>query len=427
MAFTDTFNQNNQQNNNINGVNGLQRVTISPSEQDVTIFAQTNYRNSTQKFGIRRKDRRHHMYLIGKTGMGKSTLIENLVLNDAKCGEGFAVIDPHGDLIKHILSHLPPYRLQDVVYVNPADFEHPTAFNVLEHSREVPSYRMASGLISVFKKIWKDSWGPRLEHILRNSLLTLLEVQETTLLDLPKLLTDNGFRAAILEVIEDEQIKNFWKKEFEAYSPNFRTEAIAPILNKIGQFLVSSVIRNIVGQKKSSFNIRQIMDGGKILLLDLAKGRIGEDVSSLLGALFLTQFELAALSRSDTSEKNRRDFFLYIDELHSIATTSFISILSESRKYHLNMVMSHQYLKQLDEELEAAILGNVGTIVAFRVGAYDAEVLAKEFAPHFNQEALVNLSQHHIAIKLMINGISSQAFSGVTLPPQHLSQIESTT
>lgn len=387
------------------------------SNDDVTIFAETNYRNIPYKFGIKRKDRRNHMYLIGKTGMGKSTLMENMIYSDMYAGEGLAVIDPHGDLVQKVLAFIPEHRRPDLIYFNPADLEHPLAFNVLERPDRQNIHLIASGLISVFKKIWIDSWGPRLEYILRNTILALLEFKDATLLDVQRLLVDKAFRTGLVSMLRDEQVRDFWLKEFEAYSPNFRTEAISPVQNKLGQFTSSKIIRNIIGQKQSSFNLKTIMDESRILLVDLSKGKIGEDAARLLGSLLLTQIELHALQRSKLPENERRDFYLYCDEFYSFTSASFAGILSEARKYKLNLILANQFIEQLDENLCAAIFGNVGTIVSFRVGARDAEYLVKEFSPTFTQEDLVNLPQHQIILKLMVDGITAQPFSAVTLPP----------
>ncbi len=392
--------------------------TTINKDEDITIFAKTNYRGADQAFGIKRRDRRSHMYLIGKTGTGKSTLLQRLICSDIAAGEGVAVIDPHGDLIQKTLQAIPPHRQADLIYFNPAIVEHALPFNVLERSEGSHSHLVASGLMSVFKKMWADSWGPRLEYILRNTIASLLELRDTTLLDVQRMLVNKEFRMAIVKVLRDEQLKEFWLKEFEQYPPNFRTEAIAAIQNKVGQFLSSKIIRSIVSHKQSAFHMREVMDSGKILLIDLAKGKIGEDASNLLGALLLTSIEQAALSRADiVDEKARRDFYLYIDEFHNFSTASFASILSESRKYRLNITIAHQYIQQLDETLYAAIIGNVGSIISFRVGARDAEYLAKEFYPDVDQQSLINLPNHNIYLKLMINGVASQAFSAVTLPP----------
>jgi type IV secretory pathway TraG/TraD family ATPase VirD4 len=386
-----------------------------PNENDITIFAETNFRNQRTRFGIKRKDRRSHMYLIGKTGMGKSTLMENMIYSDLREGEGLAVIDPHGDLAQKVLNLIPQERKADLIYFNPADLGRPIAFNMLEAVESGHHHLIASELISVFKKIWIDSWGPRTEYILRNTILALLEVPGATLLEVPRMLADKEYRSAVMAILGDEQVKRFWTNEFDRYTAHFRSEAISPIQNKIGQFITNRVIRDIVGQKQSSFDVRQIMDEGKILLVDLSKGKIGEDASALLGAMLLTRIELAALSRADTPEHKRRDFFAYIDEFYNFTTASFANILAEARKYRLNLILAHQYIEQLDEELRAAIFGNVGTLISFRLGARDAEYLAKELYPVFSEEDLINLPQYHICLKLMIDGITQTPFSAITL------------
>ncbi len=383
----------------------------------VIYFARTNFRNQQKKFGIRLDDRRRHMYLIGKTGMGKTTVLENMMIQDVRDGHGLAVIDPHGDFVEKIIDFIPPNRVNDVVYINPADVDFPVAFNVLESVNPAHRILVASGLLSVFKKMWIDSWGPRLEYILRNCILSLLEYPGSTLLGIPRLLVDNVYRRKVIEKLDDPIVKAFWKTEFEQYANQFRTEAISPIQNKIGQFLSSSLIRNIVGQPKSTLDLRQIMDERKILLLNLAKGRIGEDNAALLGGMMITKIQLAAMSRVDIPEKERKDFFLYVDEFQNFATDSFANILSEARKYRLNLIIAHQYIEQLEENVQAAVFGNVGTIACFRVGAADAEFLAKEFAPVFDETDLVNLAKYDIYLRLMIDGVASDPFSATTLPP----------
>lgn len=405
-------------NNQINTDSSHQAIH---RDDDITPFARTNYRVTadTQVFGVKRSDRRYHMFLLGKTGMGKSTLIENLVLSDIYKNESVIVLDPHGDLIEKLLRHIPERRKADVIYFNPADISKPIGFNILEKLPHSQKYLVASGIISVFKKLWSDSWGPRLEHILRNSILTLLEFEGITLLDLPKLLTNKEFRSAIVSILPNEELKDFWFKEFEGYSPNFRSEVISPVQNKVGQFITNPIIRAIIGQKRSSFSMRQIMDEGKILLVNLAKGKIGEDSCKLLGSLLLTSIELAALSRADiTEEQNRRDCYVFIDEAHNFLTENLATVLSESRKYHVSYILASQYLEQFEEKLRAAIFGNVGTLLSFRIGARDAEYLAKEFYPTFDQESLINLPPYHIYLKLMIEGVASSPFSAITLPPK---------
>jgi hypothetical protein len=384
---------------------------------DITYFAQTNFRNQLRRFGIKRIDRRRHMYLIGKTGTGKSTLMENMIVTDIRAGEGVAVVDPHGELVEKIIRFIPTERTNDVVYFNPADLEYPIAFNILECPNPEHRNLIASGLVGVFKKIWADSWGPRLEYILMNGILALLEYPGSTLLGLMRMLVDKQFRKKVITYIKDPVVKSFWMNEYANYNEKFRNEAIAPIQNKVGQFLASAVIRNIVGQTKSTIDLREVMDQKKILLLNLSKGRIGEENSALLGAMMITRIQLTAMSRVDIPEEERPDFYLYVDEFQNFSTDSFANILSEARKYRLNLIMAHQYIEQLGEVVSAAVFGNVGTIIAFRIGAADAEFLEPEFEPIFVQQDLVNLPNFNIYLKLMIDGITSQAFSAQTLPP----------
>ncbi len=384
---------------------------------EVTIFAETTFRNTRRKFGIKTDDRRRHMYIIGKTGMGKSTLLENMIVEDIRAGRGVAVVDPHGDLAEKVIDYIPSRRINDVVYFNPADIEYPIAFNVVERVEPHLRHLVASGLIGVFQKLWADSWGPRLEYILRNAILAILEYPGATLLAITRMLSDKAFRKQIVAKIQDPVVKAFWVKEFAGYADKFAAEAVAPIQNKVGQFLSSALIRNIVGQVKSSIDIRQIMDGQKILILNLSKGRIGEDSSQLLGAMMITKIQLAAMSRVDIPEHERKDFYLYVDEFQNFATESFANILSEARKYRLNLIMANQYIEQLTEQVRAAVFGNVGTLITFRVGAADAEELVKEFAPTFSEEDIVNLPKYEMYLKLMIDGIASDPFSARGLPP----------
>jgi len=386
-------------------------------KEDITVFAQTNYRNTLRPFGIRTDDRRRHMYVIGKTGMGKSTMLEHMIIQDIRKGFGVAVVDPHGDLVENIIKFIPSYRTNDVVYFNPADIEYPIGFNVLESTGTAQRHLVASGLMGVFTKIWEGVWSARMEYILNNTILALLEYPGSTMLGIQRLLVDKFYRRKVLDKVSDPVVKAFWKDEYEAYNDRFRNEAIAPIQNKVGQFLSSAIIRNIVGQPKSTIDLRKIMDEKKILLLNLSKGRVGEDSSRLLGAMMITRLQLAAMSRVDMPEHDRQDFYLYVDEFQNFATASFANILSEARKYHLNLILAHQYIEQLDETVAAAIFGNVGTIICFRVGATDAEFLAKEFFPTFSETDLVNLRKYDIYLKLMINGVTSDPFSATTIPP----------
>ncbi|MCK5510192.1 type IV secretion system DNA-binding domain-containing protein [Candidatus Parcubacteria bacterium] len=384
---------------------------------DITVFAETTFRNKNQKFGIKTDDRRRHMYFIGKTGMGKSTILENMIIGDIRAGKGVAVVDPHGDLAEKIIDYIPASRINDVVYFNPADMEYPIAFNVVEHVEPHLRHLVASGLLGVFQKIWADSWGPRLEYILRNSILAVLDYPGSTLLAVTRMLSDKKFRKKVVDKIQNPVVKAFWVNEFASYSDRFATEAVSSIQNKVGQFLSSSLIRNIVGQVKSSVDMRKIMDEGKILIINLSKGRIGEDNSRLLGAMMITKIQLAAMSRVDIEESKRKDFYLYVDEFQNFATDSFANILSEARKYRLNLTLAHQYIEQVEENVRNAIFGNVGTLIVFRVGAADAEWLVPEFTPTFTEEDIVNLPKYEIYLKLMIDGIASEPFSARGLHP----------
>jgi len=387
------------------------------NKDQITIFAETNFRNQRRKFGIKKDDRRRHVYLIGKTGMGKSVTLENMIYSDIMAGHGVCVVDPHGDSAEKVIDFIPSNRVNDVLYFNPADLDYPIAFNVFEKVDPAYSHLVASGLVGVFKKIWADSWGPRLEYVLRNAILALMDYPDSTLLGIMRMLTDKTYRKKVISKIKDPVVKSFWVEEYSKYPDRFQAEAIAPIQNKVGQFLSSSVIRNVVGQVKSKLDMRDIMDNQKILILNLSKGRIGEDNSALLGAMMITKIQLAAMSRVDIPEEKRKDFYLYVDEFQNFSTESFANILSEARKYRLNLTIAHQYIEQLDERVQAAVFGNVGTLVCFRVGAADAEVLVKEFTPRFTEEDLVNLPKYHVYLKLMIDGVSSDPFSATTLPP----------
>lgn len=386
-------------------------------KEDICLFAQTNYRNQMRRFGIKTDDRRRHMYVIGKTGMGKTTMMENMVLHDIYKGHGVGVVDPHGDFAEKIIDYIPANRINDVVYFNPADVNFPIGFNILEVTSEEQKYLVAAGLMAVFKKIWVDMWSSRMEYILNNTLLALLDYPGSTLLGINRMLSDKDYRKKVVRASKDPVIKAFWQTEFASYNERYAQEAVAPIQNKIGQFLSASVIRNMVAQVKSTINIREIMDNKKIFIMNLSKGRIGEDNSRLLGGMLINQIQLAAMERVDTPEKDREDFFLYVDEFQNFATPSFASILSEARKYRLSLIMAHQYVAQLDELVADAVFGNVGTIVTFRVGGADAEMLVKEFTPTFLEEDIVNLAKFHVFLKLMIDGVASLPFSAITMPP----------
>lgn len=385
--------------------------------EDITLFAETNFRNQRRQFGVKADDRRKHLYIIGKTGMGKTTLLENMAIQDIQNGHGIAIVDPHGEFAQKMLDHVPSDRINDVIYFNPADLDYPIAFNVIEKVDSEHRHLVASGLVGVFKKIWAETWGPRLEYVLRNSILALLEYPGSTLLGIMRMLVDKDYRRKVTDKIQDPVVKSFWIEEFAKYPDRFMVEAVAPIQNKVGQFLTSPLIRNIVGQTKSAVDIREVMDKKKILIVNLSKGLIGEDNSALLGAMLITRLQLAAMSRVDIPEGERKDFYLYVDEFQNFATEAFANILSEARKYRLNLILAHQYITQMVDEVRDAVFGNVGTLISFRVGAYDAEYLEKEFIPEFVAQDLVNLDFAQIYLKLMIDGVASRPFSATTLPP----------
>ncbi|MBI4122913.1 MAG: type IV secretion system DNA-binding domain-containing protein [Parcubacteria group bacterium] len=389
---------------------------------DINFFGETTFRNRRQKFGIKRDDRRRHFYVLGKTGMGKTSMLEQMIIQDIVGSEGVGFVDPHGEAAEEILHFVPKERVQDVVYFNPADMAYPIAFNVMEDVGPEFRHLVASGLMSVFKKIWPDVWSARMEYILNNAILALLESPGSTLLGVNRMLADVEYRKRVVNNIGDPVVKAFWTQEYARYTQRYEVEATAAIQNKVGQFIANPLVRNIIGQTHSTINMREIMDGQKILIANLAKGRIGEDNSRLLGALLITKLQLAAMSRVDIPEQSRKDFFLYIDEFQNFATESFVNILSEARKYRLALILSHQYIAQLgtgdQAQVRDAVFGNMGTIVTFRVGAEDAEVLEKEFSPDFLLQDFVNLTKYHAYVKLMIDGIAGKPFSASTLAPQ---------
>jgi len=388
---------------------------------DINFFAKTNFRNQETSFGIKTDDRRRHMYIIGKTGMGKTNLLENMVIQDIKNGHGVCYVDPHGDTSEKLLGTIPPNRINDIIYFNPADSEFPIAFNILEAVDEDKKNLVASGMMGVFKKIWPDVWSARMEYILSNTILALLDYPGSTMLGVSRMMSDKEYRKRVYLKIKDPVVKSFWINEFDKWDDRFRKEAVAAIQNKVGQFISSSVIRNIVGQPKSSIDMRDIMDNQKILIVNLSKGKIGEDAMRLLGGMIITKIQLAAMERVEIPEEERKDFYLHVDEFQNFATESFANILSEARKYRLNLVLAHQYIKQLifdgNTMVCDAVFGNVGTIIAFRVGAEDAEYLEKEFEPVFMMNDIVNLPKYNIYLKLMIDGVAGDAFSATTLPP----------
>ncbi len=389
--------------------------------ESITLIGETDFRNQKRRFGIKELDRQRHVYVIGKTGTGKTTLLENMAKQDIQAGRGLAIVDPHGEFAEKMIDFVPSSRVNDVIYFNPADLDFPIAFNVMEKVDLEHRHLVASGLVGVFKKIWAESWGPRLEYVLRNAVLALLEYPGSTLLGIMRLLVDKEYRAKVMEKVKDPVVKSFWVDEFSKYKGNFEVEAISPIQNKVGQFLSNPMIRNIVGQTKSTIDPRKAMDEGKIIILNLSKGLIGEDASALLGAMMITKLQLAAMSRVDTPEHQRKEFYLYVDEFQNFATDSFANILSEARKYRLGLILAHQYIGQLitdtGTKVKDAVFGNVGTMIVFRVSAEDAEFLEKEFSPEFMAPDLVGLGFAQVYLKLMIDGFSSRPFSATTLPP----------
>lgn len=389
---------------------------VEKIKQDINFFAKTEFKNKDQIFGIKTADRRKHLYIIGKTGAGKSTLIANMAIDDIRKDRGIGIIDPHGDLSETIIDYIPKRRINEVVYLEPFDLERPFALNVLEVKNKQQKDLVASGIVSIFYKLYKDSWGPRLEYILRNVILTLLEIPNSTLVDVLTLLANSEYRKKVIRQLTDPVLKNFWEKEFARMPDRLKSEAISPIQNKVGQFITSKMIRNIVGKTKSTVDLEKIMNEGKILILNLSQGKLGEDNAALLGAMVITQIQLAAMNRSFQKEEERKDFFLYVDEFQNFATTSFIKILSEARKYRLSLTLANQYIDQLDEAVSKAIFGNVGTLISFVVGARDAHLLTREFAGIYSENDLVSLGKYEIVLKLSIDGMTSSPFPAKTLP-----------
>jgi len=386
----------------------------------VTYFAATDARGKYIPFGIKAKDRDRHMYVIGKTGMGKSTLLENMTIQDLRNGEGLAFIDPHGGTVDRLLDYIPEERVKDVVYFAPFDMEHPIAFNVMEDVGYDKRHLVVSGLMATFKKIWEDAWSARMEYILTNTLLALLEYPDATLLGVNRMYTDKEYRKKVVENVKDPVVKDFWTKEYAIYTDRYTQEATPAIQNKVGQFTGNPLIRNIIGQSKSSFDIRTMMDEKKILIINLSKGLVGETNMRLLGSMLTTRIFLAAMSRADLSAPELAklpNFYFYVDEFQNFANETFAEILSEARKYKLNLVIAHQYIEQMEEEVRDAVFGNVGTTVVFRVGPFDAEVLETIFLPHFTKEDVVILDRRQIYLTLMIDGVGSAPFSAVTIPP----------
>src|SRR6266436_2378109 len=387
------------------------------SSYGITNLARVDFRNDHRVFGIKTEDRFSHIYLIGKTGTGKSTLIETMAIEDLEHGHGFALIDPHGDLAERVASRVPASRQSDTIYFNPSDPAQPYGYNPLRQVRPDFISLAASGLMEVLKKMWADSWGVRMEHILRNALFALLEQPDATLSDVPRLLSDRNYRQQICRSLKNQTVKNFLENEFERFTFGYRADGIAPIQNKIGAFLADPLLKSVLTAPAEDLHVRRIMDEGKVLLVNLAKGRLGEDSSSLLGGLLVTTIGLAAFSRADVPPQGRRNFYVYVDEFQSFTTLALVNMFSELRKYRVGFTVAHQYLHQLEPEIRHAVLGNAGTIISFRVGAEDAPYLEQEFQERFDQLDLTQLGNYHIYLTLMIDGQPSRPFSAATLKP----------
>lgn len=382
------------------------------SDRDITYFARSNHRNTGTPFGIHRRDRRNHMYLIGKTGTGKSTLLKTLIREDIAAGEGLALFDPHGDLAEEVVAKIPLSRRGDLIYLNVPDRSRTWHFNPFAGIPKEKHALATASMVEVFKKLWPDDWGPRLEHLFRNVVFTLLEAGNATFADIPRLLSDRNFRASVTVTLSNEMVREFWTKEYAGYSPAFRAVVTAPLLNKVGAFLTDPLLHSILTGEQSSFDLRRIMDQGKILVVNLAKGQLGEGPAALLGSLLVSHLSLAAMERSDLPEERRRDFYLYLDEFQTFATLTLATMLSELRKYRLNLVLAHQYLSQLEPEVRDAVFGNAGTLIAFRVGALDAATVARELSPVFQADDLLSLPNFAVYLRLMIDGEPSRPFSG---------------
>jgi hypothetical protein len=387
------------------------------NEQDHIIIGERHGWGGPVTFGISPADQRQHLYLIGKTGTGKTTFLRNLIVQHIAAGHGVGLIDPHGDLAEELLRLIPPARAEHTVYFNPGDLDFPIGLNLL--ARVAPDDRplVASGIVGAFKSIWPDSWGPRLEYILYNAIAALLECENTTLLGVNRLLTDEAYRGWVIRQVKDPFILAFWQDEYAGYDARFQREAIAPIQNKLGQFLASPIIRNILGQVRNRVSIPFIMDKQRLFIANLSKGKLGHDKANLLGSLLVTQFQLAAMARTNQPEDQRRDFYLFIDEFQNFGTDAFAAILAEARKYRLCLTLSHQYVDQLSLPVRQAVFGNVGTLISFRIGNADAEILQAEFGNEFIAQQFVDLNRYEVVVKLLEDGANSQPFRATTLPP----------
>lgn len=377
---------------------------------DITYFGLTTYRNQLKRFGIKQADRLMHTYMIGKTGTGKSTLIETMIMQDIQVGRGCCLLDPHGDLVDKVVKSIPENRKEDLIYFNIPDVSLKLKYNPFKKVSYEKRSLVASGILDVFSKLWDSAWGVKLEHILRHAILTLLDQPKATIADIVEILLNKDFRTEALKHVKSESVKKFWKREFKEY----HKYDLLPVLNKIGGMLVHPVIKRVLIDNPDEVSLRKAMDEKKIVLVNLSKGHVGADVSHILGALFITSIASASFSRVDTEEDKRIPFIVYVDEFHNFTTLSLIGMFSELRKFKVGMTMAHQYMAQLDPDIKSAVLGNVGTIISFRIGTEDATVMAKEMYPEFDVEDFINLPNYKIYLKLMIDGKPSRPFSAVT-------------
>ncbi|OGY81433.1 MAG: hypothetical protein A3F54_01970 [Candidatus Kerfeldbacteria bacterium RIFCSPHIGHO2_12_FULL_48_17] len=382
---------------------------------DISVFGETNFRGQKVEFGIKREDRRRHLYVVGKSGSGKSKLLEKLIIDDIKAGKGVGVIDPHGDLVQAVLHEIPPERYEDVVYFSPSDLDFPIAFNPVSNVEREFKQQITQGLIEIFEKFFGADWSPKIEHVFRFTILALLDYPKATMMGMQKMLTDREYRQKVINEIQDHVVKKFWANEFSGWSEKFDNEAIVPLVNKIGQFLSNEMVRNIVSQAKNKVDFDDIMNNEKILLVELSKGKLGEENSSLLGSLLITKIEQTGMKRAFLEQSKRKDFYLYVDEFQNFATQTFDNILSEARKYRLDLTISHQYLGQLLPSTKQTVFGNVGSIVTLRMGADDAEYISKEFAPRFTGYDIMNLGVREMYLKMSIDGQVTPAFSARTV------------
>ncbi|OGE38645.1 hypothetical protein A3B42_05235 [Candidatus Daviesbacteria bacterium RIFCSPLOWO2_01_FULL_38_10] len=384
--------------------------------KDVSFFGETNYRNEKRIFGIKRIDRRRHLYVVGKTGSGKSKLLELLLISDILSGAGCGLLDPHGDLAEEMLKFVPKERIKDVVYINPSDKDYPIGFNPLEPVTDYESRQhLSTFFIAIFKKLFAASWNQRMEHLIRYITLALLETPDSNVMGIPRILSDTSFRQRVIMQIKDPVVKGFWTNEFSASAEQYSKEAVVPIMNKVGQFIANPIVRNMIGQMNNSLNFAKFMDEGKIVLMNISKGKLGDENAALLGALFITKIQQAALERARIPEDERRDFYFYVDEFQNFATEAFSYILSEARKYHLDLTIAHQYIAQLPEDVKATAFGNVGSLISFAVGGDDAAYLSKEFAPTFSANDLISISNREMYIKMSVDGKLTTPFSAKTI------------